>query len=152
MTKFKVGDRVKCIKGYEPHNTPHSGWTGTVRNVHKSKNEYVVDWDGHYGLEDVDAYAIGDFLKLITDEEPITEAERTKANLLPLMEVFGRLVNNGEYLSAQTAAMLRDAEGDSDEFRELQTRYNGVIEQMVELAKELGRLQRDINDLNNPAQ
>jgi hypothetical protein len=80
------------------------------------------------------------------------EAERTKANLLPLMEVFYRVIPHEEYLAAQTVAMLRDADGESNDFGELQARYDGVRELMVNLARELGRLQRDINDLNNPAQ
>jgi hypothetical protein len=79
------------------------------------------------------------------------EAERTKANLLPLMEVFYKVIPHEEYLAAQTVAMLRDADGESNDFGELQARYDGVRDLILDLAKELGRLQRDINDLNNPA-
>lgn len=44
MIGFKVGDRVRCISGYEGNdNTPHTGWTGTV--YHIDEDGVSAEWD-----------------------------------------------------------------------------------------------------------
>lgn len=43
MSKFKVGDRVRCIEGYD-FDDPKTGWCGTVRS--EDGSGIIVTWDG----------------------------------------------------------------------------------------------------------
>lgn len=69
MSKFKIGDRVRCIKGYEDsRDTPHTGWTGTVYDAY----EYgaAAEWD-QVGKRQryLSDCVVDDRLELITDTD-----------------------------------------------------------------------------------
>lgn len=68
MRKFKVGDRVRCIRGFEQSGyTPHTGWTGTVYKV--DEDGVAAEWDQVGRRVDFWNDCILDVdLELITDE------------------------------------------------------------------------------------
>lgn len=80
MSKFKIGDRVRCTHG--GYLTPKKGWTGTVYET--GTTSFNAHWDGHTGLDEIDdccddirAELIEEEHGLKTTKERVLEAAKT---------------------------------------------------------------------------
>lgn len=142
--KFKVGDRVRCVEGYEHFNsTPQKGWIGTVYEVWLGcfRARWDQNLDGsHYANLCDNARA-----ELIEQPKPMTtNNDHIEQQLLAILNGH---VPTTDYLNAENKA--RKTQAEEGRLTDLRCDRDSVLDAVRDLAGYIAKLQETVNDMNN---
>ena len=143
MSKFKVGDRVRCVKGYEHFNsTPQKGWIGTVYEVWLDcfRARWDQNLDGsHYANLCDNARA-----ELIEQPKPMTtNNEHIEQQLLAILNGH---VPTDAYLAAENKA--RKEEEEEGTLTDLRSDRDRTLDAVRDLAGYIAKLRDTVKDIN----
>lgn len=143
MSKFKIGDRVKCVRGYESGSPPRTGWTGSV--YWTDSHGFRASWDQNPGASDYDNMITDDRAELIEQPKPMptTNNDHIEQQLLTILNAH---VPTDAYLAAENKA--RKTEKEEGTLTDLRSDRDWTLDAVKELADYIAKLRDTVNDIN----
>ena len=145
MSKFKVGDRVRCVMGYDDF-PPEKGWTGTVYRA--DEGAFLARWDQNPNGETLDNACKNIFAELIEPIEqpkpmPTTNNDHIEQQLLAILNGH---VPTDAYLAAENKA--RKVEKEEGTLTDLRSDRDWTLDAVRDLAGYIAKLRDTVNDIN----
>ncbi len=145
MSKYKVGDRVKCVRGYCTQ-TPKTGWTGTVYEVVDDHPIFRAKWDQNLGATEYGNICHDDRAELIQQPKamPTINNDHIEQQLLTILNAH---VPTDAYLAAENKA--RKAEKEEGSLTDLRSDRDWTLDAVRDLAGYIAKLRDTVNDINS---
>ena len=145
MTRFKVGDRVRCAMGYE-YCGPITGWTGTVYEVASDYPVFRARWDQNPCASDYHNACHDDRAELIQQPKtmPTTNNDHIEQQLLAVLNGH---VSTVDYLNAENKA--RKVEKEEGTLTDLRSDRDWALDAVRDLAGYIAKLRDTVNDINS---
>lgn len=145
MSKFKVGDRVRCVDGYERQGiVPFTGYTGTA--YLDKQGILCFQWDQCPEGDDGDNY-VHDFNRLELIEQPKPMTTNNDHIEQQLLAVLNGHVSTVDYLNAENKA--RKVEKEEGRLTDLRSDRDWTLDAVRDLAGYIAKLRDTVNDINN---
>ena len=141
MSKFKVGDRVRCVKGYDG-SAPLTGWIGTVYEVWLDC--FRARWDQNpYGRDHANMCDNAS-AELIEQPKPMTtNNDHIEQQLLAILNGH---VPTDAYLAAENKA--RKEENEEGTLTDLRSDRDRTLDAVMALAGYIAKLRDTVKDIN----
>lgn len=145
MSKYKVGDRVKCVRGYCEY-PPEAGWTGTVYEAFEYEPMFRAQWDQNPCATEYGNVCHDDRAELIQQPKamPTTNNDHIEQQLLAVLNGH---VSTVDYLNAENKA--RKVEKEEGTLTDLRSDRDWALDAVRDLAGYIAKLRDTVNDINN---
>ena len=141
MRKFKVGDRVRCVKGYDG-SAPLTGWIGTVYEVWLDC--FRARWDQNPHGRDHANMCDNVRAELIEQPKPMTtNNDHIEQQLLAILNGH---VPTDAYLAAENKA--RKEEEEEGTLTDLRSDRDRTLDAVRDLAGYIAKLRDTVNVIN----